>query len=684
MKIYRLVTAMMISMAFAPAVVEAQTVVPAGVAMDLMFDPVRNPKIVIKRQGAIQRQSFKGLLESSKKDLQIAFVVDGTNSMSKDIASVLANLSNVVDDIRRQKGAGSKISFSVVVYRDIDSPTGVVEFPAGQKFSTDPVAFHEVVKGIKTATGNPDFEEKVDVGLQEAMTRLNWNQAPNVSRWILLFGDAPPYQDNFVGKNLYQGKQRKRTVSTADLLALAGKKKITVNCMLCSTGFIGLDDKNAALAQQIYNAKKPATEQFMKALTEGTGGAFWNLGDPQVRQEIARHAEKSRATYISFDRITPADVEKFKAQNNGGVITIGILPHQPLAEINFQADAGSRLVSLTLENKFSQLPGFRVRSASEMEQSFKQLPADASLAGKMKALALDTSADIVLWGTREENGGQIALTTRAYRKRDGKEVASYFEQFNKSEDEQAVLSEAVERLTEKLATHLTNDRQKKTAQSASDLKVVHFKVAKDLRALRAIYSGSDALRASLEYEKGSVESVQGLETAVGHLNAAAKLESTNPIVYSLLASAYFNLASDNKEMHKKHIDAISKAYSLLENAPNETFRTEIEADYAFFVQQDVQRAIDGYEALSNLSKTPLRANLRAQWMLAAIRSGDWGVDAKYVDRAAVRKHITTILATHGDSPEAAYFKRVFNYDKKRGTESPYYPKTNAKFAMSGK
>ena len=61
-----------------------------AIALDLMFDSQALPNLEdgLRSRALIARRSFVDLVKRSKKNLQIAIVIDGTDSMGADIEGV--------------------------------------------------------------------------------------------------------------------------------------------------------------------------------------------------------------------------------------------------------------------------------------------------------------------------------------------------------------------------------------------------------------------------------------------------------------------------------------------------------------------------------------------------------------------------------------------------------------------
>ena len=119
---------------------------PVGLAMESIFSPVRAPEN--KTMGLTQR-SFLDLLETSRQQLEIALVIDGTDSMRDSLAGIRQTLGSMLDDLRLYKGADVRLQ--IVVYRDVGSKLGEVTFPltvAGRRFTADQEALQQAVLSL--------------------------------------------------------------------------------------------------------------------------------------------------------------------------------------------------------------------------------------------------------------------------------------------------------------------------------------------------------------------------------------------------------------------------------------------------------------------------------------------------------------------------------------------------------
>ena len=75
--------------------------------------------------GMVQR-NFLDLVEVSRSRLEVALVVDGTESMGTELDGIRRSLHQMTEDLSRYK---DHVSFQLVVFRDEGSPSGAIAFP---------------------------------------------------------------------------------------------------------------------------------------------------------------------------------------------------------------------------------------------------------------------------------------------------------------------------------------------------------------------------------------------------------------------------------------------------------------------------------------------------------------------------------------------------------------------------
>ena len=98
-----------------PATAAEDKAVPA--ALRAIFSPRRSPA---HRTMGLSQRTFLDLVEESKPKLEIALVIDGTESMDAALAGVRDSLAQMMGDLELYKQ--NEVSYQVVVYRDSGSP----------------------------------------------------------------------------------------------------------------------------------------------------------------------------------------------------------------------------------------------------------------------------------------------------------------------------------------------------------------------------------------------------------------------------------------------------------------------------------------------------------------------------------------------------------------------------------
>jgi hypothetical protein len=130
-------------------------------------------------------------------EVDIAFVVDATGSMSDELNFLKAELNDV---IFQTKQIDQRLSFRFgnVFYRD-----------HGDEYLTRSLNFTRVLSEAITfisdqrAGGGGDYEEAVEVALDSAINHLSWNEEAR-ARLIFLILDAPPHNTPAIQEKLMQ------------------------------------------------------------------------------------------------------------------------------------------------------------------------------------------------------------------------------------------------------------------------------------------------------------------------------------------------------------------------------------------------------------------------------------------------------------------------------------------------
>jgi len=680
------------------AVPDARSI-SAGVAMELMFDEHRTAKP--KSRALLQRKTFLDLLKVSKERLQLAFVIDGTDSMGTDIRSVLDSLEPTVESLRRHKDGAENVSFSAVVYRDSEAPSGPVRCPLGRQFTDNVQTLRDALSGIETETGRPYFPELVDLGIMEAIQGLAWEEAADTSRWILVFGDAPPYKEGY--RNEQQNAQRH--YSNEQLVASATAKEIVISFVLCHSGFTKQLNVNDQLVRT-YEMALPRTQAFMQAVSTATGGVLWDLTEPDLREDLAQAITRTPVRYQRIEGITPDDVIEVRsvaARDDLDVrpdarLRIAVLPPLPLEQMTFDSENPAVQVGAELRERLRDIPRVEVVNAHLVAATMTQLRRSGTARDQwIPRLARDLQVDYVLWGNYDRSGDAVQLQSVFYRRVDGPGQADAIRLADATETMRPGAGSGEGSLVPVVANRLLRNTAAELRRSGADENTISVfsridededladeiaaPVSSNVRARRELLAGMDLLEQAMAYPKGSLKATELLERAVLKLGAAAMLDAKNPLIHAMLANCHFNLArTDQSEDHsQKSLESLKTAYELRNNASSDAVRLEIEADYALLVERDVAEAISIYEMMLLEPDRPLqlRRALRAHWMLAGIYCGDWDVPSSFVDPDKAREHILQVLAHWGDSPEATFYKDAFEWEENEGMQKHYVPLENS-------
>lgn len=121
-------------------------------------------------------------------EVDIAFVVDATGSMSDEIAYLQAELEDVILDVQ-ENNESLAIRTSSVFYRDHTDEyvTRVSDF-------SDDLATTTAFINEQSAKGGGDMPEAVDAALEEAVQNFSWSKEAR-AKLLFLVLDAPPHND---------------------------------------------------------------------------------------------------------------------------------------------------------------------------------------------------------------------------------------------------------------------------------------------------------------------------------------------------------------------------------------------------------------------------------------------------------------------------------------------------------
>lgn len=657
-----------------------------AIALNLMFDSgdLNNVPSKLRSRALIARTSFVDLVKDSKKRLQIAIVIDGTDSMGIDIKGVLDSLNSMAGDLARWKSTQGEayVSFAVVVYRDSGSPDGPINFPQ-KTFTSDLTQLKKVIKGIKTQTGLPAFQEQMDVGIHDAITKLNWKKDENTSRWIMVFGDAPPYKPGVKIGNTG------RFHTDLELVELAAKNDIVLNFVLCSSGFAGEEDKELNKA---FQRLLPVTKKFMTGLAEETGGAVLDLSDPKVREMLMKQAaSKLELEYQTITNISPQDLSDAKskidlANDPNQQVRFAVLPFSKLDQPALDPDSNELRIAREVTEKLRQLPQVDVASFSEVKSALGKRSFDATK--PMESAARLLKVDYLVWGNEIVINNNRELNSKIYSGSTGKQIAMAQTVAKGDDDANKQVGELFVQLVNNFVSQISDSDKVSHAivkrgisADAKTLKSVTQPISKNARARRELLTGLNLLESALELGKDDPGFDQNaIKNAVRRLTAANRFEgSKNPITLSLLASAHYNagrLGVADDSMNKMY-KSLQNAYSNRDKALSKSMKVEIEADYALLIEKDIKKAIKLYESLADsYTDNPINTVRRANWMLAGIYCGDWKVEDEFTSVKKARARIIRIMAFWPKSPEAEFYRKALHWNDRVGTQHPHVPKSN--------
>lgn len=641
---------------------------PAADALATIFNPARAPEK--KTMGLLQR-SFLEMVEQSSQRLQVALVIDGTDSMAEELAGVQQRLVSMVEDLKRYRG--DSVEFSLVVFRDSGSPSGEYQMPLAG-FSSDEKAIIEAIQQVKPEPGAPFFHELVDVGIHTALDVLPWSADLETTRWILLFGDAPPYDPTFRDSNFPLARRR---YATELLVDLAVRKNVRISSILC------VSDEEVI---QPYDAAVDETRAFMNALAAGTDGLMLDLSYPDIRAALVEASQTPRLQYAQIGTITQAELDDMRSRivgvrsdpaDDGGPVRIAVVPHLPMDKMSFDPRLAAVQIATAVRTKLASLPGVRVESSVDIERQLRRLAREnLDDEARLQALAARLNADYVVWGEQPEQGAQIR--SAMYRKQDGAEVVEV--SFRGRVEQLAkvlVQGVAAKQGTPARLTSVLN--RSSSAQQLDEL------LAADASTAGEILAAIESLDQALARPAGAPEAQEQLDTALRSATSAATAEPQNPVAQWLIANAQYNLAQIDFSAGRTEVaenrlaemaSALRRAFRRREDAPSDELRREIEADYRLLMQKDWKAAAELYEQTIRDADASLEAKKRAHWMLAGIRSGDWGAPAAAVDQKRARLHIVALLGAWPESPEAAALRRWLRWDDEAGTNRfEYLPQT---------
>lgn len=659
-------------------------ITPAGDALSSIFSPARAPE---RRTMGLLQRTFLDIAADGDQDLELAVVIDGTDSMATELAGVRRSIHQMLADLRKFRGG--QVRTAIVVYRDAASPSGAVSIPLNT-FTADQAAIEKAVESLSPESGAPYFHELPDLGLYRAIGDLPWSADDQVTKWILMFGDAPPYAESRSDTDATAGKRR---YGTDLLIGAARSKGIRVNCILC----ISSDNVSDSYAKAVDE-----TRTFMSRIASETGGLMLDLSNPAARAALADAAKQPQIEYAKINPITAinlASVRRDDIRISQGdhdavrPVSIAVLPHLPLEQIRTSAiDPNLRAVQIStaLRMRLNQVTGVKVASPVDIQRQLRRLRVsggDSSQA--LRGLASRLGVDYVVWGSMAAGGA--TYQTAAYRRDNGNRVVqvdlpgnadqgTWAQLFLTAASEQTDDQEAIGRLLDRIEQD--NDLKQGLATPLSANPSTSGELLKAL----------ESLEQALAYDTRSDQSAELLKMADQASQSAATAEPDNPLAHWLQANVAYNQAAQlfqrgNKQQASQRMkqmrSSLNRAVNLRQRIAIPSLLTEVQADFLLLVRRDTPQAIENYQTLTGLDQ-PLQSQLRGHWMLAGIYAGDWGnAGSPNVDPEKARYHVMQIMANWPESPQAKLLRRWLKYDETtQETEFNYLPMVNIELTQT--
>lgn len=238
----------------------------------------------------IIKKAPTGTTTTSKKGLDLCFVVDTTGSMDDDIDNAKENMSKILD-ILSQKTSDYRVS--LIDYRDYSSRTGAsYDYPykVQLSFTNDNEQIKNSIYSLDLGDGG-DTEETVYSALIEA-SKLDWRE--DAKKVIIILGDAAPLDPEPETGYTYKDVAAALYASDISLDYEESDKRVTdfMNNGLINVYSIGT------------NASDEASD-FFREISEDTGGNFLSIDDAsEVSDAIIDSIEQ-----IDITNLVPVSID---------------------------------------------------------------------------------------------------------------------------------------------------------------------------------------------------------------------------------------------------------------------------------------------------------------------------------------------------------------------------------------
>ncbi len=637
-------------------------------------------------KGLIQQPIWK--FGGLKKDIQLAFVLDATNSMKGDINSLKDCLRHVIDQIKDQvtevrSKDEIKVWVAVVIYRDWwrepktppaasreirvqfigsereevlerrESPIEILTGSPGNHFvdiDSDLSDLQSRLQSISPEVGHPGSEEQVDLGIGTALKKLDWLPGSEISRLLVVAGDSPPWKEEYLdwAKNpaywtYWEKKEAQpkplRTYATRQLVELAHEKKVNIFALGC--------DRNTSADQRRLGQMR----NFFLDLTHQTNGKFLDLSNSQVKEQLKRAVQSGGEDRQDLRQITQADLVKATSRPAAPEACVAILPPLDKVDYRLSYEDDAYHVAALLTKQLQDLDPQLAASSDQVRQAWLRLSPDGVVTTERRAaLASELGVSFVIWGALRPADGRLSLDLAVYDA-NGQVLVE-------SETARADLLTVAEKAWKGLLIAAEKTPQAEPLAKTFSQHAITTDLVQTPDALRELLKGYGMLEEATQFASNDPASERLNEAALQSFQAVLRSAPDSIFAKLLLASCQLNL-KQSSEAKATLIEARKLAESLPTDDP---LRLEVEADHAWYVNSDARTAIKANQQIleATVGRYP-RVALRAHWTLAGYYLSPLPQISEAIPNEVqrldlARQHILEVLMNWRDSPEARFYE----------------------------
>ncbi len=679
-----------LAIGFGQASALAQESSPTAAALRAIFNPQRAPQA--KSMGLFQA-NFLDAVPAVPQPLQLAVVIDSTESMSQELTAIRDTLPAMFADLARIHDG--QLATTLVTYSDV----GASELPVrvlNRAFVSDPQQVATLLAEVRAESGRPYFPESVDLGVFTAVEQLEWSPDESVQKWVLVVGDAPPYDPEFSDAKT----KARRWYDTRFLVDLASQKNIKVHCLLCPSR------ENEQTAYQESLAK---SRQFMSQLSDGTGGRMLDLSYPLVRQELVSAARQPESKYARIGYVSESDLAALRPTSSNrnaddaavpASLRVAVLPFMPWETMSFFHELPAVQLATELRQALKRVPTVQTVAPRQIEDELSRLKGEGlPLAEWPAALCWRLRADYLVAGElRSSAAGESFAGVQIFGREGNQPLVQLASQAPIEQLASTILrdlpqAQPLPQAIQTLAAALLDAKDGDATGDEATAQLAGLESEQRVRLLAAL----EALEQALGYALGDPQAESLLTAAQAQTTAFLQQQPEHAFAHTLQASAAYNLAKLQErrgnlqaatEQQQTMAASLKEAFRLRTQLVDRLLRLEVQADHALMVSHDPVEAAARYAEIVQFAEaSPLRPALRAHWMLLAIHAGAWQIEATHPDLVQpekVREHVLQILAFWPSSSEAAAVKRFLLWDEKTGrSRTPYLPVETQPLAVAG-